>query len=424
MSTVLTNINESIEKIKNHPSFRSWYATQKFAEADLVVINNSFVFRDVITTKAKSYLIMKHGKDRIQRDVYVAQGLKLNTDFTFYSVKHKDPPALTSIGDCVEEELSNIGQFIFALIGNISDDVIITEPFTRSGFSEVIWDPQSTKTLSVDGPKIIIRSPYEESILWDSLTQEATKKNITLDGEETKRAFGALLDKLQGKAEARLVLPEQGKRSKGGVTDIIIETLKERRQDYVQALSICDGKVENNKDAFNEVLRIAYNFSNDVIPFLKLIISIGDLKPIVLWSTIGEHYCLSESLKCLPWTRSKNKASLQNYIGTIGDARNGVFHNLFPVTKALRFQVPDGAFQNSELLFFSEYAPGKTANALNYRDKELVELFMQFTRARQRPVPPEFWAKNVDVIDKVIDLFESTNRVLKSIHGVYFQGKI
>lgn len=418
MPTLVSMLSETIEKNKSHPSFKTWYDSQKFGEGDLIVINNSFVFRDSNTTKANYYVVLKHGKDKIQNEIYVSRGLNLNSDLVFFSSKHKSPPVLKLVDEAIEEQLSNIGKVIFVLIGNVHDDVILRDAFEKSGFTEIVWNPQSSDPLKINRKEIVIKSPYDEPSLWKDFVSQCRAQNITIDEVGLKKDFGVVLDNLQGKAEARLKLPEISKKDNKGITDTIIEALKERRSDYAKALSKCDGNPEKDKDAFNEVLRISYNFSNDVIPLMKLIISICDLKPIILWLTIGEHYTLSESFRNLPWTRSKFKASLKNYIDTVGDARNSIFHNLFPIQKALRFSLPSEAFQDIELLIFSEYAPRGSKNKLTYQDKELVDLFLKFTRARQRPVPSEFWEKNVDVMDKVIALFEATNQVLKELYRI------
>ena len=68
--------------------------------------------------------------------------------------------------------------------------------------------------------------------------------------------------------------------------------------------------------AFNEVLRLPYNFAGDAKTFIELIVSICDLKPVVLWGTIGSHFALSEAFRALPWMRSRNKASLKKYVDT------------------------------------------------------------------------------------------------------------
>lgn len=416
MATLKSMIYESIEKVKSHLSFIEWCKLQKIGEEDFVAINNSFVFRDVDTTKAETYIAIKHGKDKFQKEPLITYNLNLKSDFSFYSSKHKNPPILTPIEESIEEQIGHIGQVVFLLIGNIEDSIVLEESFAKSGFKTITWNPASKELLKITETNIEIRLPYDEPALWGEFVSECKKKKLEINEDSIKVDFGVVLDKLQGRAEANLVLPVTIKKEDQGITDSIIDALRERRNDYVKAMNKCDGKPEKDRDAFNEVLRISYNFSNDVIPLLKLVISICDLKPIILWATIGEHYALSEAFRALPWTRSKNKASLKNYIDTVGDARNSTFHNLFPIQKALRFSLPSEAFQDVEMLIFSEYT--SKGNKLTYQDKDLVDLFLEFTRARQRPVPSEFWKKNVDVMDKIIDLFDATNKALKELYKI------
>jgi len=416
MANLKSMIEESIDKIKSHPSFVSWYESQKFKEGDLIAINNSFVFREIKTAKSGQYILLKHGKAKFQKDVFVARGLNLNSDLVYFFSKHKNPPSLKILNEVIEEQLSTIGKVVFALIGNIQDNVILEEPFTKSGFTQISWNPNGDNLLEIIGSKIEIKHPYDEPALWKEFISKCKRNNAVIDEDDAKKEFGTVLDKLQGRAEANLVLPTSISKEGKGITDSIIEALRERKSDYAKALKKCEGKPETDRDAFNEVLRISYNFSNDVIPLLKLIISICDLKPVILWATLGEHYALSEAFRALPWTRSKNKPSLKNYIDTVGDARNSVFHNLFPIQKALRFSLPSEAFQEVEMLIFSEYA--SKGNKLTYQDKDLVDLFLEFTRARQRPVPSDFWKRNVDVMDRIIDLFDATNKVLKELYRI------
>jgi len=418
MAALKSMINDSVEKVKSHPGFAEWCKSQQFGDGDLVAINNSFVFRDVATTKADTYIVLKHGKENFQKEIFVATGLNLKNDFVFFSSKHKALPVINPINEAIEDQISGIGQIVFVLIGGIQDNVVLEENFTRSGFTAIVWNPECKDLLEVSGTKIEIKQPYDEPALWEEFVSRCKKNNITIDKDGTQKDFGVVLDKLQGRAEANLVLPTSTSKGITGITDSIIGALRERKKDYDKALAKCGGKPEKDKDAFNEVLRISYNFSNDVIPLLKLIISICDLKPIILWAAIGEHYALSEAFRVLPWVRSRFKPSLKNYIDTVGDARNSAFHNLFPIRKALKFSLPSDAFQSVEMLIFSEYSPRSTNNKLSYQDKELVDLFLEFTRARQRPVPSDFWKRNVDVMDKVIDLFDATNKVLKELYRI------
>lgn len=169
-------------------------------------------------------------------------------------------------------------------------------------------------------------------------------------------------------------------------------------------------------EGINEILRIAYNFASDATTYLNLIVSICDLKPIVLWGTIAEHIALSEAFKQLPWTRSRNKPSMKNYTLTISDARNSAFHNLFPFRKSLQLTLPQSALQNAELRIFSEHGKKKD-NRLSFQDRELIDLLTEFTRARERRVASRFWQQNLAVMDATIALFSATNSFLKTLYA-------
>jgi hypothetical protein len=74
--------------------------------------------------------------------------------------------------------------------------------------------------------------------------------------------------------------------------------------------------------------------------------------------------------------------------------------------------LPEDALGAPELQIFSEHTK-KSENRLVYRDKELVEVLVEFTRARERALPLTFWQKNLDVMNATIGLFEQTNSFVK-----------
>ena len=148
---------------------------------------------------------------------------------------------------------------------------------------------------------------------------------------------------------------------------------------------------------------------------IRLIVSICDLKPIILWGTIAEHFALSEEFRQLPWTRSHDKPSLKNYEYIISNSRNRTFHNLFPFRKTLKVSLSNSAIQKPELLIFSEFGQKKN-NKLSYHDKELVDILTKFTRAREQRVSDHFWQQNLKVMDAAIELFKKTSTFLKILH--------
>jgi hypothetical protein len=136
-----------------------------------------------------------------------------------------------------------------------------------------------------------------------------------------------------------------------------------------------------------------------------------------MWPAVSHHHRLSEAFKSLPWTRSKKKASLKNYHDTIADARNAAFHNLFPFRKSLIVPLSDEALRSAEVRMFAEHGKRK-ANELRFRDKELVDVLLEFTRARYRVVSDTFWQRNLEVMDATLALFERTNAVLKLLRSL------
>lgn len=417
MDKLVRFTRESIARIEKHPQFIDWVSKSRLRESDIVVINNSFVFRDVSTHKSQFYLALEYEKDGQFKDrIFVASGLgRINKDFKIFQAQHPNPPKLVDLSDAISSHLSEIGHIVFALIGKVDSDLVVEEEFRQALFTTIVWNPSQNELLTVDNKTLYVRDTSNEDELWSELVTLMERLNLDIHAK-MKTEFGSVLDKLQSKAVARLILPSPGEEISGGVTDAIVQLLKEQRDSYAKALEECGGHDLSSSALFNEVLRISYNFAGDALDYLRLIVSICDLKPIVLWLTIGEHYCLSEEFRQLPWARSKHKPSLKNYIDTVSDVRNRRFHDAFPFQKALRLSLPPSAVQNPELQFFSEHAPRGNLNVFTFRDKPLVDILLKFTRARQRPVSSSFWDKNISVMDSIIDLFEATNQSLKHIH--------
>ncbi len=416
MAFHLAAIQESVSRLISHPQFSSWYQASKPKDGDLVVVNNSFVFRDLSTTKARYYLVLKVGPaGRLRKESFVAEGFRINSDFKLLSARQPGLPALIPMKTALTQETYTLGHVVFALIAQVQDDVRVDTPLGHAPYDRLSLDPAQAVPLEISGKTVTVNDPSDEDLLWPHL-EKAHRADDMETRDKLRSEFSLALDTLRSLATSRLTLPPKGKAPVNGVTDRILKVLQKHRDEYSAALKQCRGDAQIDKDAFNEVLRIAYNFAHEASTYLRLVVSICDLKPIVLWATIAEHYALSEVLRNLPWSRSRLKPSLKNYIDTVGDARNRAFHNIFPFSKALSMQLPAAAFQNSELVFFSEFAPRRTLNRLSFEDKALVDVLLDFTRARQRHVPIAFWTKNADVIDAMISLFEGTNRTLKLLH--------
>jgi len=397
-------IGKSVRRLIGSTAFTAWSSNEKPSAGDVVVINNSFVFRDVATTKSERYLAVEVQSDGSFAEPFVCEPPSFNSEFKKFSAKSANLRARSPLADAIQGETAELGELIFILIGELQDIEVLSEEISTDLFDTVEWHPTLPDVLSVDGRVIRVKQTHDEEQLWQRLLEIVTPPGDAV--ESLRDALGIALDKLQDQAVARVSVPVRGSAPASGMTDAIVDVLRNERSQYAAALDAAGDVISN------DVLRIAYNFASDATTYLRLIVSVCDLKPLVMWPAIADHHRLSEAFKVLPWTRSRKKPSLKNYYDTIADARNVAFHNLFPFRKSLIVSLSDEALRSAELWMFAEHGK-KKANELRFRDKELVDVLLEFTRARYRVVSDNFWQRNLEVMDATLALFERTNTVLK-----------
>jgi hypothetical protein len=410
-------ISQSLHEIETHPHYVRWRDDEQPHDGDLVVVNNSFTFRDVETEKAGLYLAARFdAQARLVLPPQIAVlPSKQNADFRRYSSRQATPP-LQPLSTAIADQERKLGHVVFGLIGDVFDDRPVDVEFKVTPFDRIVLDPNQSSVM-IDGSRICVHSTEDEDALWSSVTADPAAARLAFD-DSARSAFAEALDKLQGLATASLRLPRRTSTLRGGIMESIVLSLRQHLAHYTTALGKhARAKTDDTRRVhFNELLRVAYAFAGDTSTVLRLVSSVCDLKPLILWATIGKHFRLSEALRDLPWARLKRKPSLKGYIDLIGDARNRAFHNVFPFEKALHFELPDGALTGAELRIFSEYGSRAHGNELTFHDKELADVMLSFTRARRRPTPSLFWGKNASVMSAMIDLFAAIDETLKNLY--------
>lgn len=398
-------IGESVARLIASNAFQKWASEQKLLPGDVVIINNSFVFRDVATTKSDRYLGIELLDGGTYSDPFVLHFGQVNADFKRLAAKALNVPERLTLEAAIHAEASCLGELLFVLIGEVLDTDVVDAAIDSDMFDRIEWDPQILEIVQIDGRLLRVRQTHDEDLLWSTLIGQLEGGSNDVPAS-LRNAFGVALDKLQDQAIAMVRVPNRGETLHAGITDAVITVLRDQRDQYSSALPV------SGQAPSNDVLRVAYNFASDATTYIRLIVSVCDLKPLVLWPAIAEHHRLSEAFRELPWTRSRNKVSLKNYHDTIADARNTAFHNLFPFRQTLRVGLTDKALRSAELRIFSEHSK-KKENELKFEDKELVDLLLEFTRARQSTVAASFWERNLEVMDETMALFERTNATLK-----------
>jgi len=85
---------------------------------------------------------------------------------------------------------------------------------------------------------------------------------------------------------------------------------------------------------------------------------------------------------------------------------------LLPVETTLQVEVEGRSLGTVTQRLFPEYAP-RRAEPIEYDDKQLVELLADFTRVIEKIVSPQFWHRNLRVMERTVDLPAKTSAVLK-----------
>ena len=409
------NIIESVKKITEGIYYKNWFSELKsIEEDDLIMFNNSFIFRDNSNTvKSSKYLGFSLTKKRTIKNYYVIQGVSINSDFKHIKSKEK---AYTKIflGDEIIREKKDLGVLLFVLVGIIDENIKLEIDLTTPIIKKIIFNP-ITEALEVKDDVLYLNDTSDEDLIWDIIKLHYQGNDLFVKNEILlKEEIGRLIDKIEKESYSLLKIPETINNNDLTVIKSLIIMLDVQIEDYKLALLKCSGDSVKDKNYFNELLKISYNFSSDALTFIRLIVNVCDLKPIVLWGTINEQYTLSESFKNLPWIRSKRKASLENYKSIIGGSRNSAFHNFFPFKRSIDIIIPDKSLKEIKLRTFSEFTK-KTQNSLKFTDKELIDVLMEFTRTNYHKITPLFWQKNLDVLIATKLLFTSTSDFLESL---------
>ena len=413
MQTILTRVTSQVSSLCSHDTFVKWLHSQTDESSFEVAFNNSFLYRQQPkpkTTKSDWYLGMAFA-DAKPSDILVYANHSQNDDFKVISLKSSNQKR-TTIAKLLPKMLSEIGKLVFVLIGSIDESEVFSFPINSKFLGNIVLN-RAVQSNVMSGSDVLINDTTDEEAIWTLITTALSgTEGFAGNEDEVREKFGQALAEIDKKAFAKLRMPLKDAKVGSGILDQLVSVLDSQISEYEGIVS----KIKSDKSVPSDVLRIAYNFASDATTMISLLISVCDLKPVVFWCTIYEHFLLSEAFKSLPWLKSKYKASLQGYIDTIGDARNSAFHKLFPFRQAVEVDLPDDSIRDPVLRIFSEYSR-KKENELTYQDKELVSVFTEFTRTSTTKVSKGFWTKNLDVMKATRDLFASTSEALKIIHS-------
>lgn len=417
MEKVIEKINHNISEIQKLSSFKNWIAEHKATDDDIIIINNSFVHReDTKTNKNQKYLAFATNKENEIKTLYAYSESRINNDFKIYK-KEKIKNNITELDEILKKEVKGIGELIFILLGTVDENITLTKDLDISFLKKIIYNPTFKKNI-IEDSNLLINDTSDDEEIWNLITAHFTGDEFAIElTNEFKMEIGKILDDIEDESYSKLILKNKLENDAPTIIESMLSILKEELKEYDNSLKEYLESDKKEVKVFNNILRISYNFSTDVSTLLKLIISICDLKPIILWGTIFHHYKLSEAFKDLPWNRSNSKASVKNYNTIIGNSRNQAFHKIFPFKNSLSIDLPNNSLKGATIKIFSKHSK-KRENQLSYDDKAMVDVLLDFTRTSEHKIAFSFWEKNRTVMELSVKLFEETNEFLELLYSL------
>lgn len=401
-------IISEVTEVTNTKSFKEWLTSEPMSitENQFLAVNNSFLFRESIkTVKSGKYIAfdISPSKTFSTKKIFIVEGIGFNSQFKIFTLtaNHK----ITILENAIKDELKELGEVIYSIVGEIKDVNDISESLSNAHFKKIKLIPTLATDFQIIGDEIQIKDYSDRELIWSKIEEHCKINSLDIT-ENLPGQIDKAITTFQNNAFSTLSLPKKFNPTTKYLLDKITTVIVDHLNTYNSNIS----KIDTDQKAMIEILRISYNFVSDVNKLLALVINLCDLKPIILWLTISKYFNLDNKFKELPFGFSKKKASLSDYENVIKNARNKSFHQLFPFNKSLRFEL--ATLEKVSVTIFSNHGK-KDGNKMTYKDQELYELLRSFTRVNEQVVSEKFWIKNEEVMRAVHELIKSTSEGIK-----------
>ena len=214
LSALKTMVMEGVKNVIASDQFSEWLRQQNTKDGDLVVINNSFIYRKPLikTSKNRHYLCVEvKGKAPHHDNIVVAAPDDFNSDFKLLRASSTNLPSLDPIDKALQAEMKRLGHLLFVLIGELED--IPAEVSLNHRYAKTLrFDPSANREGMIEKArngekKVVVKQLLDPEPAWSAIEPEI-KPEIGNDLSKFETAFGAAFETLQDEARSRLTLPK------------------------------------------------------------------------------------------------------------------------------------------------------------------------------------------------------------------------
>lgn len=361
-----------------------------------VVINSSFLLREKkwVPTNQSSRRLLLTMRSLDDFDIAISDGSSMTAQARVLRADERPPVA--PLREAVNAELARLGDLIyFALLGKVKG--------LREAASAVKGARVKEIRLNAGGGQVELVTPDVVAVKGIAAVEWVLDQIGVLLGsaltDEERQAIGKAYTELVDGAVTEVSAPDG--EAAGSVLGSIVSAIKGKADDYAGALGALDADPES-APALHEVLRLAYNFSTDVLPLIGLFVSVCDLNPLLFWCTLNRQWDLHAQFSRLPWAALGRKGDMDDYAAVIAGARSYAFHHILPFEGTLEVDLK-GANVRADRVRLFPLAKSK-GGGVRLQDQELADLLAKFARGAHRPVGPAFWQGNAAVIRAAANL--------------------
>lgn len=381
-------------------------------------INSSFVYRDGQLLKTRqshrrlTARLAATGKRVYSDGIAVLDDAKMRLHNRILSTA--EVSATIPIATAVDQEIASIGDLVFILVGTVKG----LRPYVQYLDQDTIHEIRLEPSAEMDFRKVsqgvyAIRKLLPVEHLLSHIHNDLQERGGLTheDGQGIAKAYDKMLDDV---TTVVTVPDDRVQNPPGTILGQIAASLRKQTDEYKTAL-IAFQNAPEDRNVFYEVLRIAYNFSADVLPLIYLFVSICDLKPLVFWCTVKQHWALYRAFVSLPWAALGGKGSLGEYERIISQARSYAFHHVLPFQTTIEIDLSNLDVRAEKIRLFTPYGQ-KEDRGISVKDQKLADVLAAFSRAKERPVSSTFWQANLKIMERACDLAEQTLTTLLLIY--------
>ncbi len=404
-------IVDQCELLLASDAFGVWKGSESVRPGDLIAVNNSFLYREKrATSKNARYLGIRVSEDGgfVFPPSVLSTKSRINLQFKRLQPKELSKYEVCSLADSITEELSNLGSIVFSLVGRIGEagEAEVEIP-TVPGIRMLRYVPGQAETMRLADEVVSFGDISTLDACWSAISSTIEED---VDLEKLGNIFEFAFHELQEAAACPIDVGEVSEEGPSILGNMVIR-IEEQVDAFSKALEAHINRPADN-EAYNELLRISYNFADGARVFLGLMVGVCDLKPLIFWLTVFDQVELAHCFSQLPFSLvGTGKPSLERYRSVIADARNQAFHDLFAFDHPFKVDLRGDALRGPQLHLFREYGK-RNDPALTFEDRGLVELLQGLTRTSERPVPLGFWDGNHAIMRAVVGAVRSLRHAL------------